>query len=284
LIFTLNLLLKNQKFISYFDKYAGTTVIDLKLQVICLYKLQKTSQLRFKLRPTTKKHLSKRFKKRSLYILRQARGKSKRGEKVKFSLKRLNDVLHGFVTKRGRMVRLIVAILAVALLCVILSGLTLIQLTSDYQPSGTNGVTNPNQVAPEHETNSTIPSQPAPNYPTTKTISNVGSLKTIGIGAYWDANLTDKVNWIDWGTLEPGAQKSLLMYFHNEGNSAVTLSESTSNWNPSLAASYLTLSWDYSGQTIEADKNLQVTLTLSVSASITGVTNFSFDIIVVGTG
>jgi len=198
----------------------------------------------------------------------------------KFSLKRLNETLRGFVTKRGRMVRLILAIVAVVLLCVILSGLMLIQLTSNYPTSGEN----PNQVAPKHQTNSTIPSQPAPNYPTSKTISNVGSLKVIGIGAYWDAGLTNRVNGIDWGTLEPSDQKNFVIYFHNEGNSAVTLSKSTSNWNPSVAASYLTLSWDYNGQKIEAGKNLQVTLTLSVSENITEVTDFSFDMIAVGTG
>jgi hypothetical protein len=196
---------------------------------------------------------------------------------MKLSLKKLNAILHGFttklhgfITKRGRTMRLIVAILAVALLCVILSGLTLTQLTSDYQPSGTNEVTDPDAVAP--------------NYPTTKTISTVGSLKTIGIGAYWDETLTDKVKWIDWGKIEPGAQNNVVIYFHNEGNSAVTLSQSTSNWSPSVASNYLTLSWDYNGQPIEEDEKLQVTLTLSVSANIAGVTSFDFDIIVVGTG
>jgi len=203
---------------------------------------------------------------------------------MKLLLKRLNDILrgfiaklygfvtklHGFVTKRGRVVRLIVAILAVALLCFVLSGLMLIQLTSDYQPSGTNGVTDPDAVAP--------------NYPPTKTISNVGSLKAIGIGAYWDENLTDKVNWIDWGKIEPGAQNNVSIYFRNEGNSAVNLTRSTSNWNPSVASDYLTLSWNYTDQIIEAGENLQVTLTLSVSANITGITDFSFDMIVIGTG
>ena len=160
---------------------------------------------------------------------------------MKFSLKRLNGVLRGFVTKRGRMVRLIDATFAVALLCVILSGLTLTQLTTDYQPGGTNEAAEPEPVAP--------------NYPATKPISNVGKLKTIGIGAYWDENSTDKVNWIDWGTLEPGTQNNVVIYFQNEGNSAVTLSKSISNGNPSIVASYLTLSWDYAGQPIEADKN-----------------------------
>jgi hypothetical protein len=213
----------------------------------------------------------------------------------KFSLKRLIEKLFGLVSKRGRIVSLISVIVLVVLLSALLCGLMLTQLTSNYpkssgnpnqanqasQPSQAN---QPNQVAPNPQANSTVPSQPVPNDPVTETISNVGSLKTIDIEAYWDASLTNRVNGIDWGALEPGDQKSFSIYFRNKGNSAVTLSESTSNWGPSAAATYLTLSWDYSGQTIEADKNLQVTLTLSVSASITGITNFSFDIIVVGTG
>jgi hypothetical protein len=199
---------------------------------------------------------------------------------VKFSLGRLNELLRGFITKRGRMVRLIVAILAVVLLCVILSQLILTQPTSNYPASDENL----NQVAPKQETNSTIPSEDLPDYPTSSTISNVGSLKTISIEAFWDAALTNRVNVIDWEILEPGAQKSFLIYFHNEGNSAVTLTKSTSNWNPTVASNYLTLNWDYNGQKIKAGENLQVTLTLSVSESITGITNFSFDIIVVGTG
>ncbi len=203
-------------------------------------------------------------------ISRQARAKSKSKDKAKFSLKRSNIKFNGFIKKRGRMVRLIGATMAVALLCVILSGSTLIQLTSDYEPSDTNQVTDPDPVAPD--------------YPEIKPISNVGSLKTIGIGAYWDENLTNRVNEINWGLLEPSDQKSFSLYLHNEGNSAVTLSKSTSNWNPSVAATYLTLNWNYNGQTIEAGKNLQVTLTLSVNTDITGITTFSFDIIVVGTG
>jgi len=213
----------------------------------------------------------------------------------KFSLKRLIEKLFGLVSKRGRIVRLIFVIVLVVLLSALLCGLMLTQLTPNYptisekpnQVVPNQVVPNqvvPNQVVPNPQANSTVPSQPAPNYPTTETISNVGSLKTIDIEAYWDANLTNRVNGINWGLLEPGGQKSFSIYLHNEGNSAVTLSESTSNWNPSAAATYLTLSWNYNGQIIEADKNLQVTLTLSVSANITGITSFSFDIIVVGTG
>jgi hypothetical protein len=40
----------------------------------------------------------------------------------------------------------------------------------------------------------------------------------------------------------------------------------------------MTLNWDYGGQSIDVDEVVQVTFTLSVDASIEGITNFSFDI------
>ena len=116
------------------------------------------------------------------------------------------------------------------------------------------------------------------------TVSSVGTLKAIGVGVYWDLSLTRKTTSIDWGILEPAAQKSLTMYVRNEGNSAVTLSKSISNWNPSTISNYLTLTWDYSGQTISPRTSVQVTLTLTVSASITDVSSFSFDTTIVGSG
>ena len=119
---------------------------------------------------------------------------------------------------------------------------------------------------------------------TSTTLSSVGTLKAVGVGVYWDSSFTNRTTAINWGTLDPGTQKSFTMYIRNEGNSAITLSQSTGNWNPSAASNYLTLAWNYNGQTINAGANIQVTLTLTASASITGVNNFNFDIIIVGSG
>jgi hypothetical protein len=58
----------------------------------------------------------------------------------------------------------------------------------------------------------------------------------------------------------------------------------TSNWNPPNAADYISLSWNYGGQTIGANQVLAVTLSLSISSNIQGITTFSFDIVVVGSG
>lgn len=117
-----------------------------------------------------------------------------------------------------------------------------------------------------------------------RTISNTGSVKTIGVGVYWDQTITNPVASINWGTLEPGLNVDRTIYIRNEGNTAATLSMSTSNWSPPNAPSYMTLTWDYAGQTLSVNEVRQVKLTLSVSSSITGITDFSFDITIAADG
>ncbi len=113
---------------------------------------------------------------------------------------------------------------------------------------------------------------------TNETISNVGSVKAVGVGVYWDSACSNAVSSINWGMLNPGSSKNETIFIRNEGNTTVTLTMTTSNWNPSNASDYLTLNWNYNGQALEVGEVIQVTLTLSVSSSIDGITSFSFDI------
>jgi len=117
-----------------------------------------------------------------------------------------------------------------------------------------------------------------------RTISNAGSVKAIGVGVYWDQACASPVTSIDWGFLEPGSNKSVTVYIRNEGNTVASLAISTSNWNPSNASNYMTLSWDYGGQTLNVSEVIKVVLTLSVSATVEGINNFSFDITISATG
>jgi hypothetical protein len=117
------------------------------------------------------------------------------------------------------------------------------------------------------------------------TISNVGTLKlSFGIGVYSDASAANKITTVDWGSLEPGTAKSYTVYIRNEGSFALTLTMSTSNWGPPNASNYLTLTWNYNGQTVNAEETIAVTLTLTVSENITGISSFSFDINLVASG
>jgi hypothetical protein len=171
------------------------------------------------------------------------------------TLERTLKLLHGrlcIIAKRRNVVKLILAITAVTLLSGILFGFIIDNVRSLYQ--------------------------------TSDTISSIGTLKSIGIEVYQNENLTESVTTINWGTLEPGDKKTYTIYVRNKGNFPLTLSMSTSNWNPPSASNYLTLTWNYGGQAISAGEVVQVTLTLAVSPSITGLSNFGFDITAVGSG
>jgi hypothetical protein len=84
------------------------------------------------------------------------------------------------------------------------------------------------------------------------------------------------VTTIDWGFLSPATQKTYAIYVSNEGITPLTLSLSTSNWNPTAAPNYLTLTWNFdNGRTLNSSEAVRVTLTLAVSDSITGINNFN---------
>jgi len=119
---------------------------------------------------------------------------------------------------------------------------------------------------------------------TSRTVSSAGSVKGIGVGIYWDYACTNRTSSINWGLLDPGSEKIVTVYVRNEGNALATLSKATQNWNPSTASSYMTLNWNYAGQTLSANQVLQIKLTLVISQAVSGITSFSFNITITATG
>lgn len=117
-----------------------------------------------------------------------------------------------------------------------------------------------------------------------RTISNAGSVRGVGVGIYWDSACTNRTSSISWGLIDPGSNKTLAVYVRNEGNTAVTLAEVAQNWNPSAASSYMTVKWNYAGQTLNVNQVLQARLTLAVSSTISGIASFAFDITITATG
>jgi hypothetical protein len=119
---------------------------------------------------------------------------------------------------------------------------------------------------------------------TSRTVTNAGAVKGIGVGVYWDSACTNTTSSINWGILDPGSNKTVTVYIRNEGNSVATLSKATQNWNPPTASSYVTLNWNYAGQTLSVNQVLQVKLTLIVSSTVSGITSFSFTLTITATG
>jgi hypothetical protein len=111
------------------------------------------------------------------------------------------------------------------------------------------------------------------------TIGNVGSITTIGVTLYWDLECTNEISSIDWGITDAGSSVNNTVYIKNIGNKAATLSMNTSDWQPPEAFEDISLDWGYGDQSLDPNAVLEVTLTLSISPSISNITNFSFNII-----
>jgi hypothetical protein len=64
----------------------------------------------------------------------------------------------------------------------------------------------------------------------------------------------------------------------------MTLSLVASNWSPTGAEDHLDVSWDRGGYILGAGERVSAVITLTVSADITGIDTFSFQMVIEGTG
>jgi hypothetical protein len=117
-----------------------------------------------------------------------------------------------------------------------------------------------------------------------RTVAKANSVSGFGVGVYWDQGCTNRTLSLDLGLVEPGSNSTVRVYVRNEGDSAVSLWMKTSNWTPSAASGYMTLNWNYSGISLSADEVIPLELTLSVSPTVSGITDFSFDTVITTTG
>ena len=112
------------------------------------------------------------------------------------------------------------------------------------------------------------------------------TIKTLGVEAYWDKNLENKTETINWGTIWPISSKNFTLYLRSISNTETTLLLNSTNWNPANISEYMNLSWNYNGTILHPSETIQVTLTLTTSSSNTfllylitnDVTDFNFDI------
>jgi hypothetical protein len=115
-------------------------------------------------------------------------------------------------------------------------------------------------------------------------IAHADYVRGVGVGIYWDQGCTNRALSLDWGLIELGSNSTVIVYVRNEGDSAVSLRMATSNWTPSVALGYITLTWTYSGKILSADEVIPMGLNLNVSPTVSGITDFSFDIVITATG
>jgi len=124
-------------------------------------------------------------------------------------------------------------------------------------------------------------------YAVTKTliIHNIGNVYTVGVEAYWDAEKTNRVTDINWGSLYPGNSSTKTLWLYNPGTANVSITKTTNNWNPPEAQNYITLNWNPDVKTLLSGECLQVNLTLTIDTAIadTNITDYSFDIVISAT-
>ena len=115
-------------------------------------------------------------------------------------------------------------------------------------------------------------------------VAHADYVRGVGVGIYWDQGCTNRTLSIDWGLIAPGSNNTVRVYVRNEGDSAVSLWMTTSNWTPSVTLDCMTLIWTYSGRILSADEVIPMELILNVSPTVTGITDFSFDTVITATG
>lgn len=121
------------------------------------------------------------------------------------------------------------------------------------------------------------------NSSSTVNFAHAGSVNGFGVGIYWNHACTNRTLSINWGNINAGSNSSKTVYIKNEGNSPATLWLSASKWVPSSSSDYMSLSWNYSGEMLETNQIIPLTLTLTVIPNASELANFSFDIIVTTT-
>ena len=119
---------------------------------------------------------------------------------------------------------------------------------------------------------------------TSRTVTSTGIIATANIGVYSDSACTQSLTSISWGTVSPGGAVVRTVYVKNVGTAQVTLSMTKANWSPANANGPITLSWNQEGAVLAANQVANATLTLSASSSISGITTFSMDVVITGTG
>ena len=118
----------------------------------------------------------------------------------------------------------------------------------------------------------------------TKTLDSTGTIRAINIEVYSDLACTQPVSSLDWSIPEPGDTVNRVVYLKNIGNADMTMNMYVSNWTPVGVDTYLSLSWDQENTVMIPDEVLLSTISLSVDNGITGVTDFSYQITLQGTG
>ena len=120
-----------------------------------------------------------------------------------------------------------------------------------------------------------------------QTLSSQGTVtivSTPNLAIFSDSQCTQSLSAIDWGSITPGTPVTKTIYVKNTGNVPLTLSMSASNWSPTAATNSMALTWNKQNSALAVDQSTSAVLTLTVNPNISGITSFSVNIVIAGTG
>lgn len=117
-----------------------------------------------------------------------------------------------------------------------------------------------------------------------KRIQSTGTIYTPNpsLEVYSDPGCTTILTQVNWGTLTAGDAPTYTIYIKNIGNAQLQVNITTANWTPTEAPTYINLTSNVNNFALPPDSTQTAILTLTISSSIQGITDFSFDIVVEG--
>jgi hypothetical protein len=115
-------------------------------------------------------------------------------------------------------------------------------------------------------------------------IPTSGSVFAVNLGVYSDPACTQNLTSISWGNVHPGESVSRTIYVKNTGTAPITLGLSMSGWSPVAANGPITIAWDRESTILNPGQSVATAISLSVSSGISGITDFSVNMIVSGVG
>lgn len=116
----------------------------------------------------------------------------------------------------------------------------------------------------------------------TITSSGIMLVGDVEFEIYWDVTGTSEVTMVEWGALMPGDVATVEFWVKNEGNSNLYCDTGTDEWMPSGSDQYFDLTWDFGDTPVGSGRSRKVTMELHVHSDITGVDEFTFNIIIYG--
>ena len=111
-----------------------------------------------------------------------------------------------------------------------------------------------------------------------------GMIVGVNVGVFADSACTQNLTAVSWGSVYPGESVNRTIYVKNTGNAPITLSMATSGWSPAAANGPISIVWDREGVSLSPGLSISATLTLGVSPSVSGITDFGVNIVVTGSG